>query len=154
MTSKYVLRYLQLFDFQSPFRRISRRARPSWVCGQSPYRPVRLREVVRWCWQPHQAQIHPQTVRVQSFTLVIRRGTFNAINSIRQVCIHEVTFFEESHFHFGQSTNESKLKWVYTSGLFFQRFWGRPEQPKAAPMLSFEGKSGFFPFFEFFADFY
>ena len=91
---------------------------PSWGFRQSPYRPVRLREVVRWCWQPYQAQIHPQTIRVQSFTLIIRRGTFNAINSIRQVCMHKVTFFEEGsfieegHFHFGQSTNKSKLKRV------------------------------------------
>ena len=28
--------------------------------------------------------------------------------------MHAHTFFEESHFHFGQSTNVSKLKWVYT----------------------------------------
>ena len=41
------------------------------------------------------------------------------------------------------------------SRLFFQRFWGRLEQPKAAPMLSFEGKSEFFGhFLSFFTDFY
>ena len=39
-------------------------------------------------------------------------------------------------------------------GFFFQRFWGRLEQPKAAPMLSFEGKSEFFAhFLSFFTDF-
>ena len=36
---------------------------------------------------------------------------------------------------------------IYSAGLFFQRFWGRLEQPKAAPMLSFEGKSKFFAHF-------
>ena len=40
---------------------------------------------------------------------------------------------------------------VPNPGFFFQRLWGRLEQPKAAPVLSFEGESEFFcPFFEFF----
>jgi len=40
---------------------------------------------------------------------------------------------------------------VPNPGFFFQRLWGRLEQPKAAPMLSFEGKSEFFcPFSDFF----
>ena len=43
------------------------------------------------------------------------------------------------------------IRLLIMSGLFFQRFWGWLEQPKAAPMLSFEGKKiwVFCPFFEF-----
>ena len=64
----------------------------------------------------------------------------------------------EKKFTQGQGFNISKklnilkicpglIDWDTLAGFFFQRLWGRHEQPKAAPMLSFERKSEFWGHF-------